>query len=405
MAGSLWPQAFTATLSGTVVDSTSAVVAGARVRVVNIETSQVAVVESDGTGRFVAASLQPGGYSLTVQAPGFKMLERTGIVLRVAQSMELELRLEVGQVTESVEVTAQPPLIESGTSTVGQVIDNRTILNLPANQRNAFGFVFLAPGVTGNVGFFYINVNIRINGGRPGSNAILVDGVLAAIPLTNPIQGIAVNPSVDAVAEFKVQSSNYSAEHGRTGGGVINLVYKSGTNEFHGSAFEFLRNSVMDANNFFANQRGQELASFKRNQFGTALGGPVVLPKLYNGRDRTFFFSYEGLRERQATDFLSTVPTASQKAGDFSQTRTGGGAPIVIYDPLTTVPSGSSFTRQPFAGDRIPQARFDKVAANVLKYFPAPTGPGLPNSNQNNYGAAGSRGWTRTSTTSNWTRT
>jgi hypothetical protein len=205
---------------------------------------------------------------------------------------------------------------------LGQVVDNRSIVNLPLNQRNPFALVFLVPGVVGSVGFNFNNSNIQINGGRPGSNEILADGIPSSPPLVNPIQGYSVFPSVDAVQEFKVQTDNYSAEFGRSGGGIINLVYKSGTNGLHGSLFEFLRNSKLDANDFFSNARGIPLASFKRNQFGGSGGGPVYLPRIYDGRNKTFFFfAWEGLRQGQAQNTITTVPTALQRIGNYSQTR------------------------------------------------------------------------------------
>lgn len=195
----------------------------------------------------------------------------------------------------------------------------------------------------------------------------------------------AVFPSIDAVQEFRVQTNNYSAEFGRSGGGVINLIYKSGTNTPHGSMFEFLRNSVLDANNFFANSRGLPLDSFKRNQFGASFGGPVHLPKLYDGRNRTFIFaSYEGLRERSAANFLNTMPTALERAGDFTQTRNAAGRVVTVYDPATTAAAGTGFVRQPFAGNRIPDSRIDPVTRNLLKYYPLPNAAGNANTGINN---------------------
>ncbi len=187
-----------------------------------------------------------------------------------------------------------------------------------------------------------------------------------------------------------MQTNNYSAEFGRSGGSVVNLIYKSGTNELHGSVFEFLRNSALDANNFFANSRGIPLGSFKRNQFGASAGGPMVIPKLYRGQNKTFlYFTYEGLRQRSANNLLTTVPTELQRRGDFSQTRNAAGQLITIYDPATTVRSGSGFVRQPFPGNRIPESRIDPVARNVLRFYPLPNGPGEPNSGANNYAASG----------------
>jgi hypothetical protein len=200
----------------------------------------------------------------------------------------------------------------------------------------------------------------------------------------NGYTGISIFPSIDAIEEFKVQGSNYSAEFGRSLGSVLNVVYKSGTNQIHGSAFEFLRNSVLDANNFFDNLRGRELASFKRSQFGGTISGPI----------RTFFIaSFEGLRERSFTNSTFTVPTLLEREGDFSQTRTSNGSLIQIYDPFSTRPnpSGSGSIRTAFAENKIPLSRFDPVAVNVLQYYPKPNVAGDPVTNQNNYSQSGSR--------------
>ena len=390
LAGPLAGQTITASLEGTVTDATGGRVAGAQVQVTNTATGVVTGATAGGDGRFVAVSLPPGTYSVTVEAAGFKRAERSGIVLEVARQASISIALEVGTISETVQITAEAPLLESTSAAVGQVIDNRSIVNLPLNQRNSYSLVFLAPGVVGNVNEEFNQSNISVNGGRPGSNEILVDGIPSSPPLVNPIQGFTVYPSVDAVQEFKVQTDSYSAEFGRSGGGIINLIYKSGTNDLHGSLFEFLRNSTLDANNFFNNKNGIALASFKRNQFGASAGGPVEIPRLYNGRNRTFFFAdYEGLRQRSLATVSNTVPTMLQRGGDFSQTRNAQGALVVIYDPVTTTPSGGGFTRQAFPGNVIPPNRIDKVAANVIKYFPLPNVAGAPNSGANNFLSTG----------------
>ncbi|MFN7934261.1 MAG: carboxypeptidase regulatory-like domain-containing protein [Bryobacteraceae bacterium] len=383
-------QTITASLEGIVTDPTGAVIVGAKVRVISVATNAVSALETDSHGRFLSPSLPPGSYQVIVEASGFKKAERTGISLQVNQSARLELQLELGAATETVSVNSTAPLLEANSSALGQVVANQSIVNLPLNQRNPFALVFLVPGVVGSVGFNFNNANISINGGRPGSNEILADGIPSAPPLVNPIQGYSVFPSVDAVQEFKVQTNSYSAEFGRSGGGVINLVFKSGTNQLHGSVFEFLRNSKLDANDFFANSRGVALPSFKRNQFGASAGGPVYLGKWYDGRNRTFFhFTYEGLRQGQLQNQLTTVPTALQRVGNFSQTRNAAGQQVVIYDPSTTTASGNAFLRQPYAGNVMPTARLDPVGAAVARYYPLPNGPGDLNSGTNNFAASG----------------
>ena len=385
-AGAAFGQIVTASLEGTVLDPAGALVPAAKVKVVNTSTNLELRATTDTDGRFSFPSLPPGGpYTLTVEAAGFSTAEQTGITLEVNQAARLDFHLRIGASTDTIRVTAEAPLIEPGTATMGQVINTQNIVNLPLNQRNAYSLVFLAPGVTGTVSNQYNSANISINGGRPGSTDILVDGIPSSPPLANPIEGLSVFPSVDSVQEFKIQTNTYSAEFGRAGSGIINLIYKSGTNQFHGSAFEFLRNSDLDANGFFANKSGTPLPNFKRNQFGGTLGGPVDLPKMYHGRDKTFFFfGYEGLRQGSASNLNTTVPTAAQRAGDFSKTFNAAGQLVVIYDPTTT-PSGSAYVRQPFPNNVIPANKIDRVAKNIVNYYPLPNVPGTGAAGLNNY--------------------
>lgn len=386
----LLSQIVTASLEGIVHDPSGAVVPDAKVRITNTSTNVATRLTTDASGRFVAPSLPPGGpYTVEVEAPGFKREERTGITLEINQSAKIDLKLQVGASTETVEVAAEAPLLEATTADQGAVISNREVVNLPLNARNPYALVFLSPGVTGTSGTQFNSANFSVNGGRPGSTDILVDGIPSSPPLVNPIQGISAFPSIDAVQEFKVETNAYSAEFGRTGSGIINLIYKSGTNQVHGSAYEFLRNSDLDANTFFANRNGTPLGSFKRSQFGGTVGGPIAIPKLYNGKDKTFFFvGYEGLRQSTAANFTTTVPTAAERTGDFSQL-TNGGKPVIIYDPSTTVASGSGFVRSPFPNNMVPANQINPVAANIAKYYPLPN-IGGPSALVNNFFNPGS---------------
>ncbi len=384
-------QVITASLQGIVEDLSGAVIPGAKIRVVNTATNVATATTTGADGAFVAPSLTPGSYRVEVEAAGFKKLERTGVDLRVDQAARIRLIMEIGSLTDSVRVSGEAPLLEPTTSSMGQVIDGASIVNLPLNQRNPFALIFLAPGLQGSVDRTFNSMNWSANGGRPGSNEILLDGVPSSPPLGNQVQGFSIFPSVDAVQEFKIQTNNYSPEFGRSGGSIVNLLYKSGTNEFHGSMFEFLRNSKMDANEFFANANNVPLKSFKRNQFGVSGGGPVTIPHLYDGRNKTFFYAnYEGLRERRVNTMVNaTMPTALERKGDFSQTLSPQGAPINIYDPVTTTVVGGKPMRQPFAGNVIPASRIDPVAASVMKYYPLPNGPGNPLSRKQNYNVSG----------------
>lgn len=391
-------QIVTATLQGVVTDNSGAAVPGATVTVTNTATGVSGTIKTDGGGRFVFASLAPGGpYAVTVKAAGFKEEQRKGITLAINQIANLSLSLEVGAATEQVTVTADANQLNTTNASLGQVISNRSVVNLPLNQRNVYALVYLVPGAHGTTGGSYNNFNLSVDGGRPGTQLLLLDGIPSAPPGINPNTYVAAFPSVDAVQEFNVMTSNYSAQFGRSGSGVINVVLKSGTNQLHGSVYEFLRNSALDSNNYFSNLHGRPLPLFHRSQFGASLNGPVVIPKIYDGRNKTFFlFSYEGLRQGSATQLTTTVPTALERAGDFSQTVNKQGQPVTIYDPVTTVASGSGFVRQPFANDVIPTTRIDPVAKAIVNYYPLPNTPGGLGG-VNNYFASGTSTFTTNS--------
>ena len=289
--------------------------------------------------------------------------------------------MQIGQVSETLEVTAQAPLLEAESSSLGTVVNEKLVNQLPLNGRNFIQLATLSPGVNG-VGYSASGTimsgtrpddrrpgtEIFSNGNREGSNNFLYDGVDDNERLT---LSIVLRPAVEAVREFKIETNLYSAEVGRNSGAVVDVITKSGTNQLHGSLFEFLRNSAMDARNFFS-PKGTAFPSFRLNQFGGSFGGPVVLPKLYNGKNRTFFFvDYEGYRRDSQQLLLGNVPTLLERQGNFSET-----API--YDPLTTRanPNGSGFIRDQFPGNIIPPSRFDPISYKMINAYPLPTGPG-----------------------------
>ncbi len=379
-------QSFTGTILGSVTDSSGAVAPGATVVIVNRSTNAANTVRSDASGNYVAPLLPPGQYSVQVEMAGFKKFLREGITLQVQQQARVDITLEVGALTESVVVSADAELVEATTSSVGKVVDNRRIMELPLNTRNVYSLIYLTPGVTGSIGTVYNSLSYSINGARPMMMDTLIDGVSASAPTVSGYAGISVFPSVDAIAEFKVQAGNYSAEFGRSAGSILNVVYKSGTNDLHGSAYEFLRNSVLDANNFFDNLRGVKLLSFKRSQFGGMLSGPIV-------KNKTFYMgSYEGLRQRSFSSTLLSVPTPLERQGNFSGTLTATGGPVNIFNPFSTRanPSGSGYIRDMFPGNVIPASMFDPVAVNVMKYYPDSNTPGLAFTNKNNFYKTGS---------------
>ena len=391
----LFGQAFTGSISGIVTDSTGAVVSGAKITVTDVTRNTNFDTVSNDTGLYVMSQLPPSTYRVNASSPGFRTFVLDNLPLATQQHAKVDIKLEVGQLTEQVLVEARPQMIEGNTSTLGAVVDNKRVVDLPLNGRNIFTLTSLVPGVfqsrqTSGVDDTFYGHHFIVNGGQESTSDIMLDGVTATVAHNIPtISAISAIPSVEGVQEFRIQTNAYSAEYGRSGGGLVTLVTKSGTNEFHGSVFEFLRNSAMDANNFFSNRTGAKLASFKQNQFGASFGGPILIPKLYNGKNRTFFFfNYEGQRKRQASLAQHTVPTDLQKQGDFSQTFNSAGQLVTIYDPFSTRPDPArpgSFIRDAFAGNRIPTNRLNPVALNLQKYYPGANTAGRPFTQQQNF--------------------
>jgi carboxypeptidase family protein len=383
VAATLAGQSITSRIVGTVSDSSGAAVAGAAIVARNVDTNERIESRSGASGDYLLLNLKPGGYEVEVNAPGFKKYIRKGVRLQLEQESRLDVALELGQLSEAVTVEANVTTLETTTSSIGMVVNNRAILNLPLDTRNVFSLIYLTPGVSGSIGNNYNSLSFSVNGTRTSLMEIMTDGIPAGHPTVQGYSGISVFPSVDAIGEFKVEAENYSAEYGHSIGGVVNVVFKSGTNLFHGTAYEFIRNSVLDANNFFSNARGVGLPSFKRNQFGGVLDGPIK-------KDKTFFLvSTEFLRQRAFSSTTTTVPTALQRNGDFSQTFAANGQLIRIYNPFTTTTTGGAPSRSQFSGNRIPASQINGVAANILKYYPPPNTPGDRLTNANNFFAAG----------------
>ncbi len=381
-------QSITGSISGMVTDSSGASIPGANIIILNLDANLRTTVTTDSSGAYTAPNLPRGNYRVEVSAAGFKQFVRAGIVLQVQQSARVDVQMTIGEVAESVVVTGDAARLETESATLSKVIDNRSIINLPLNTRNVYNLVFLTPGVTGTVGNSYGDMRYSVNGARARTMDTMIDGVSAAHPTVNGFNGISVFPAVDAIEEFKLLSADYPAEFGRSLGSVLNVVFKTGSNQWHGTAFEFLRNSVLDANDFFTNRRGAPLLSFKRSQFGGVLHGPIL-------KNKTFFMvNFEALRARTSDSTITSVPTALERNGDFSQTRAANGSVITIYDPFSTRanPNGAGFIRDAFSGNQIPSSRFDPVALKVLKFYPTANTPptGLTN-NQSNYFATGSK--------------
>src|SRR5262245_6470446 len=379
-------QAFLGSISGIVTDATGAVIAGARVTVTDVERNTVFTAASNETGLYVVPRLPIGRYRIVVEKTGFRTHSIRDFSLAAEQRAAVDVSLAVGAEAVEVTVTAAAQLVESTTSTLSGTLPTKSITDLPLNNRNIFSLTSLLPGVfqtktlSGVDDTFYGN-HFIINGTQEATSDMILDGVSISVNHNVPnIPSISAIPSVEGVQEMKVLTNSFSAEYGRTGGGVVIMLTKSGTNALHGSAFEFLRNSIMDANNFFSNRNNLPLASFKRNQFGGSLGGPVVLPKLYNGTSKTFWFAtYEGMRRRVAKDATYSLPTELQRKGDFSESLNAGGTRMTIYDPFSTVPDPGrvgAYIRTPFGGNIIPTSRLNPVALNVQKYYPLPNRDG-----------------------------
>ena len=380
LSAAVFGQTQTASVRGAIEDATGASVPAATLRLTNVEQNRSWATTSNDAGLYVFLQIPPGNYTLAVEAPGFKKYTRSGLTLEVAMAVEINIPMEVGAVTESVQVSAETPLLETTSSTLGEVVNSITSENLPLNGRNVLQLVALTPGITTNTsyrnqtsGSGSIGSNgFSANGGRNVSSSILVDGSPQEVMGYNQPAYV---PSPDAVQEFKVQTNSLAAEYGRTGGAVVNMVHRSGTSKFSGVLYEFLRNDAFDANGFFNNLNGRDKAAFRFNQFGATVGGPLT-----KSRQRSFFFfNYEGVRQVNPASSTFTVPTAKMRTGDFSEVAG------IIYDPNTINAAGQ---RQPFVGNLIPAARHNPVGKTLLSYYPLPNRPGLVN---NFFTQAGSR--------------
>jgi hypothetical protein len=397
LCGVLFGQAFTGSISGIVTDPGGALVSDVVIVVTDIDKNTRHRTTTNQTGYYAISSLPPGNYLVHAEKAGFRQFSLSGLPLTTQEQASVNVQLQIGALAESVTVTGQAQMLETNTSSLSAVVENKRIVDLPLNGRNILQLASLVPGVfTGRpssgtdtaTGQRYF-----VNGGQEATGDILLDGVTTVVGgSVNGIAMLSASPSVESVQEFRIQTNSFAAEYGHSGAGMITIVTKSGTNHIHGSAYEFLRNSAMDSNNFFANRSGIPLTSFKRNQFGGSLSGPVVLPKLYDGHNKTFFFAdYEGLRLRSANFVQQTVPTELEKQGDFSQWFNTNGTLRQIYDPFSTRPdpnlaanSGIN-VRDPVPGNKIPAAKMNPVSLAVQKYYPAPNLPGAPFTHINNF--------------------
>jgi hypothetical protein len=369
-AGGATAQSELATLTGTVTDESGAVMVGANVKLTDLATNISQEVLTNDSGRYSVTSLKPGAYSVAVAHPGFKMYLNSGVTLQVNQTARLDITMSLGAVTEQVNVTAEAPLLQTETSDRGEVIDERKIVELPLNGRDYNQLATLAPGVllpSPRLRSIDFKGAFNVNGNRAFQNAFRLDGV-DNTSYSNSYRGgnmQVIQPQIDALQEFKVQTNAYQAEFGRSAGALINAVIKSGANGIHGSAFEFFRNDDLDASNFFSNKSGSDKPFRLRNQFGGTIGGPIV-------KNKTFFFGdYEGLRDDAGTVRFTSVPQSAWSEGRFT---------IPIYNPLNPNDRGQDFLRPatPDCNDGngncwiIPQSMMDPVGLNILGVSPDP---------------------------------
>lgn len=390
-----------AAISGHVTDASGAVIQNADVELINKATQVKLATRTNGEGIFILPSVPPGTYEVSARLTGFTVTRIDSVKLEVGQTRSFDLILNPGDIKQSVNVTDEAPLLSTDRADRGTVVENQFVTSIPLLTRNPLLLVTMTAGAIGtttpgsglSAGDNTVSQNqtnfFRINGGRNRSSEILIDGAADTGTYNNQAAAI---PQVDAVQEFKINTNPYDAEFGHTGGGVISYTIKSGTNKFRGTVHEFLQNAILNANGFNANKAGTPRRQLQKNQFGFTLGGPVQLPKLYNGTNRTFyFFAYEGLRQHSFSSFTGTVPTPAQIQGDFSRTFDSNGALKLIYDPATTrldptAPAGTTrYIRDPFPGNRLPAGQLNPVGANLLKYFPAPNQRGIGQSDTNNY--------------------
>ncbi|MCS6953467.1 MAG: carboxypeptidase regulatory-like domain-containing protein [Bryobacterales bacterium] len=387
-------QQFRGSVTGRVVDVQEAVVPNVVITATNLETQARYQTETNAAGQYTLPYLQPGPYRLEAEARGFKRYVRERIQVSANEPLSLDITLELGQVVETVTVTADAPVLTTATASTGQVITSRFIENLPMNGRTPLSLAQIAFGVIplsdprfqrpfDNAGPADFSM-----GGAPGrTNELLLDGA----PDTTRDRRVAYNPPVDSVTEVKVETFQADAAYGNTGGGTVNVVLRGGTNEFHGNAYNFNQVSRTAATDFFVNKAGQTKSQLVYNQWGVNAGAPLYIPKLLDGRNRVFwYFAYEGIKDRFPEPVTTTVPTDAMRRGDFSQLLSLGSV-YQIYDPATGVREGARVRRQPFPNNTIPRERLNPIALRYLEFFPQPNQRGAPDG-QNNYLANTTRG-------------
>lgn len=369
-------------MNGLITDESGAAVGAAKVLVTDRDRGTTFRSVADASGRFVVTALPPGNYSLTVEAAGFKRYASSAFSVAVQEQRSLNAQLQVGDVTSTVEVSGSAALVNTTISNLGQVIDNKYILQLPNLARNSMSLAYLTPGVVGSGGRRGDNnTNFSANGSRNCTSDVLVDGATVATVEQNfGVTDLKFFPSVDVVQQFKMQTNFFSAEYGQTGGVVVNMVTRSGTNQLHGTGYYFMRDAALNANNWFANRAGRAIPTFHRDQYGGVIGGPV-------SKNKTFFFgAYEYTKQESPTSEQASLPTVEQLAGDFSKTFNAAGHLMQVYDPYNTFTNAAgNLQRQPLAGNIIPASRMNPLAVKALAFLPKPNQAGAAFTKANNW--------------------
>jgi hypothetical protein len=381
-----WAQEFRGSLSGRVIDQQQAAIPNAKIIVIHNDTGSRSHTAANGDGSYTLPFLPPGPYTVSAEAAGFKRYVNPNIRVTTNERGQLDITLEIGLVEQSVLVSAESSMLETATASTGQVINTRQIENLPLNGRTPLVLAQAAFGVTPNSDpkfarpFDNAGPSDFSMGGAPSrTNELLLDGA----PDTTGNSRVAYNPPVDAVQEVKVETFQTDAAYGHTGGGTVNVVLKGGTNDIHGAAYDFNQVSALAATPYFTNRSGQTKPGANFNQYGINAGGPLWIPKLYNGRNRVFwYFAYELIHDSFPEPLTSTVPTLAERSGDFSQLLKVN-ASYQVYDPLTGVQEGSRVRRQPFANNIIPANRLSSIAKNYLQFYPLPNQPGKADGQDN----------------------
>jgi hypothetical protein len=385
--GTLYAQNTLGTITGLVADTSGAVIPNVVVSARNTATGGRAQTTTSGTGNYVIPSLQVGPYEISVSSPGFKTYTRSGINLTSNDNVRADITLEVGQATEQVSVTAEAPPLKTESTEVSTTMENKLVTDMPlavagigGGMRNAFSIMMMMPQVKSGSGESAWD-DLQVGGGQQHDFNVSVDGLSVEMGWRNHVGYMnRLTPSVDSIEEFRIDTAAFKAEDSRVSGGNISVTTKSGTNELHGTVFDYYQTQRLNANTWLNNKLGRPKSVFHRNDFGATVGGPIYVPKLYDGRNKSYFFlSYEGYRFPQTSDASQqTIPLPEMINGDFSNWKQPDGTLIPIFDPATTRSDGQGgFTRGVFPGNVIPTSRLSPLARNIGKYFPRPTAPGL----------------------------